>query len=76
MKVNYDKMLFGLVLIGVTLTSENIEGSNAALYSLVAIPFIFSGLFDWRPLEMILKRLSKSLTSFSVQAFTKKKLRF
>ena len=45
------KILTGSFLIGLTLTSTESSKNYEMLYSLIALPIIFSGMFDWRPIE-------------------------
>lgn len=45
------KILTGLFLIGLTLTSTENGIPYAMLFSLIALPIVFSGMFDWRPIE-------------------------
>ena len=56
------KILIGSALIGITLTSNHTAGSAIATYSLVAIPFVFAGLFNWRPFESIINLCYRQLT--------------
>lgn len=75
MDINYSryfKVLSGVVLIGVTMTSDNNTDSGDSIYSLVAIPIIFSGIFDWRPAEMFFENFFRYLASLSQGEKSKK----
>ena len=55
------KILTGSFLIGLTLASAGTDMSYEMLFSLVAIPMIFSGMFDWRPLEYGFAWIARSI---------------
>lgn len=60
------KLLIGSTLILITLTQEYTGLQGYALLSLFAIPFILSGLFDWRPLQYVLDKIElQTLLSLS-----------
>lgn len=67
------KFVFGLALISITLFSAGTGASSVVLYALVGLPFVFSALFDWRPLERIYEKLSFSFSIVpELKAVTKK----
>lgn len=53
----FSKILFGVFLIGVTLTLDSPVIGNAVLLSLVAVPFVIGGLFNWTPLVWTANKL-------------------
>lgn len=68
MSINFSrifKVLIGSALIGITLTSSHTAGNTVGIYSLVAIPFVLAGLFDWRPLEGIFNKFYQRLMPLS-----------
>ena len=48
------KILAGSCLIVVPLTVDSATLGYGVLLPLLAVPLVFSGMFDWRPLEFIL----------------------
>ena len=55
------KIIAGSFLIGLTLTDAEKPMDYEMLYSLVGIPVIFSGIFNWRPAEIVLTWIAKTL---------------
>lgn len=53
----FSKILFGVFLIGITLTLDSPEIGNAVLLSLIAVPFVIAGLFNWAPLVWVTRKL-------------------
>lgn len=58
-----NKIIIGSALI-LAAMQWNSTLTGLAVLSLIAIPIIFSGMYDWRPLEYIISRLAK-LSKFS-----------
>lgn len=62
------KIIFGVFLIGITLTTEVPVIGNAALLSLIAVPFVIGGLFNWTPLVWTVQKVTeymKPLAAYS-----------
>ena len=55
------KIVTGSFIMSLTLFSGGEPMSYEMLYSLIALPIIFSGMYDWRPVEMILAWIARSL---------------
>lgn len=55
------KIVAGSFLISLTLTDSEKPMNYEMIYSLVALPIIFSGLFNWRPVEIVLRWIAKIL---------------
>lgn len=55
------KFIAGSFLLSLTLTDSEKPMDYEMLYSLVALPIIFSGLFNWRPVEITLSWIAKIL---------------
>ena len=55
------KIATGSFLISLTLTAGDKEMSYEMLYSLVALPIIFSGIFNWQPFELLMGLIARSL---------------
>lgn len=54
------KIVTGIFLMSLTLTTDKTM-SYEMLYALAALPIIFSGIFNWRPVELLLTWIARSL---------------
>ena len=50
------KLLFGMFLISITLGAESSQSSSVMLYSLLGIPFVLAGIFNWTPLVWLVEK--------------------
>lgn len=57
----FSKILFGVFLIGITLSLDTPQMGNAVLLSLIAVPFVFAGLFNWMPLNWLARKLTDNI---------------
>ena len=55
------KVLTGACLIVVPLTIDSASLGYGILLPLVALPVIFSGMFDWRPAEFALAWMARTV---------------
>ena len=52
------KICTGCTLIGVTLFTGGTQTGTTPILALVAIPFIVSGMMNWKPIEWCAKKLA------------------
>lgn len=56
------KIITGSFLIWLTMHSASHIMSYEMLYALVALPIIFSGMFNWRPVEWLVYMVARSIS--------------
>lgn len=55
------KVLVGACLIVIPLMFDSATLGYGVLLPLIAVPMVFSGMFDWRPMEYAIAWLSKTV---------------
>lgn len=56
------KIITGSFLIWLTMSSASHIMGYEMLYALAALPIIFSGIFDWRPVEWAVFWIARSIS--------------
>ena len=51
------KIFIGCLLIGVTLFTGGTQSGTTPILALIAIPFIVSGIMNWKPAEWCARKL-------------------
>lgn len=52
------KVFTGSILIGLTLITGGSQTGTTPILALVAVPFIVSGIMNWKPVEWCAKKLA------------------
>ena len=59
------KVFAGACLIVVPLTVDGAVLGDGVLLPLIAIPLVFAGIFDWRPMELIVSLIARAVVKIS-----------
>ena len=59
------KLLSGSLMLLLVLNQGYLDTNSYTVLSLLAVPVIFAGLYDWRPLEFLSWKLMDKIAAFS-----------
>lgn len=53
----FSKVVFGVFLIVLTLTTDPTQMAGSVLFALIGIPFVMAGLFNWMPIVWVVEKV-------------------